>query len=156
VYRQKLVEIRKDAEKLSEGSPRRKTPEYMRSAVKNPDIAMYKERNDQYKILSNRIKTRALLPERKYVDKTNVKILERFFDPLRIRLRVMPISRAPLNQGKSSDFYFVEAGKLSIKGELTKAIELLKRGLEIKPNHYLCRFNHGVLLFKLGLIVEAC
>ena len=42
-----------------------------------------------------------------------------------------------------------------MKGELTKAIELLNRGLELKPNHYLCRFNHGVVLFKLGLIIEA-
>lgn len=49
----------------------------------------------------------------------------------------------------------MEAGKLSLKGDLPKAIELLKRGLELKPNHYLCRFNHGVLLFKLGLIIEA-
>jgi hypothetical protein len=68
-----------------------------KSAVgaRNPDIAIYKERNDQYKILSNRIKTRSQLAERKYVDKNNIKILEKFFDPLRIRLRVQPISRAP-------------------------------------------------------------
>lgn len=117
---------------------------------------MYQEsRHDNYKILSNRIRTRALLPERKYIDKNNIKILEHFFDPLRIRLRVMPISRAPFTSGKNSDYYFIEAGKLSLKGDLTKAIELLKKGLELKPNHYLCRFNYAVLLFKLGLIIEA-
>jgi tetratricopeptide (TPR) repeat protein len=44
---------------------------------------------------------------------------------------------------------------VSLKGDLTKALELLKRGLELKPDHYLCRFNHGVILFKLGLILEA-
>ena len=56
---------------------------------------MYKERNDQYKILSNRLRMRASLPERKYIDKANIRILEKFFDPLRIRLRIMPINRAP-------------------------------------------------------------
>lgn len=95
------------------------------------------------------------MPERKYVDKNNVRILEKFFDPLRIRLRVMPISKAPVTNGKNADFYFIEAGKLSLKGDLTKAIDMLKRGLQLKPNHYLCRFNHGAVLFKLGLILEA-
>ena len=42
-----------------------------------------------------------------------------------------------------------------MSGDLTNAIELLKRGLLIKPNHFLCRFNHGVLMFKMGLIKEA-
>jgi hypothetical protein len=58
---------------------------------------------------------------RKYVHKS-VKILEKFFDPLRIKLRVMPISRAPLVQGKNSDYYFVEAAKTSLKGSLPLAI----------------------------------
>lgn len=63
--------------------------------VPNLDLSMYKERNDQYKILSNRLRMRASLPERKYIDKANIRILEKFFDPLRIRLRIMPINRAP-------------------------------------------------------------
>lgn len=58
----------------------------------------------------------------KYIDK-NVKILEKFFDPLRIRLRVMPLSRAPLVQGRNSDFYFVEGCKLCLRGDITTAIE---------------------------------
>ena len=29
------------------------------------------------------------------------------------------------------------------------------KGLDLKPQHFLCRFNHGVLLFKLGLVLEA-
>ena len=99
------------------------------------------------------------MTDRKYLDKTNIKILEKFFDPLRIRLRVMPMSRAPLSSqmqgGKNADFYFVEAGKLALKNDLTKALEFLKRGLELKPRHVFCRFNEGVILFKLGLIVEA-
>ena len=123
--------------------------------VPNLDISMYKERNDQYKILSNRLRMRASLPERKYIDKANIRILEKFFDPLRIRLRIMPINRAPQTIGKNADFYFIEGSKLGLKGDLAKAIEYLKRGLEIKPTHYLCRFNHAVILFKLGLILEA-
>jgi hypothetical protein len=67
----------------------------------------------------------------------------------------MPISRAPCAKGMNSDYYFIEAGKKSIRGELTSAIELLNRGLNLDPTHYLCRFNHGVLLFKFGLICEA-
>lgn len=49
----------------------------------------------------------------------------------------------------------MEAGKLAVNNDLTKALELLKRGLQIKPTHVFCRFNEGVILFKLGLIVEA-
>lgn len=55
----------------------------------------------------------------------------------------------------NADYYFKEAGKKSMRGELTKAIELLKRGLLIQPKHYLCRHNHGILMFKFGLVVEA-
>lgn len=94
---------------------------------------------------------RALEADRRYVHK-GIKVLEKFFDPLRIRLRVMPISRAPLVHGKNSDFYFVEAAKVSLKGQFCEAIYILMKGLELKPTHFLCRFNHGVLLFKLGLI----
>ena len=67
----------------------------------------------------------------------------------------MPISRAPLAQGKTPDYYFVEAAKKSLSGDLTSAIEMLKRGLLINPNHLLCRFNHGVLMFKFGFIRNA-
>ena len=77
------------------------------------------------------------------------------FDPIRIRLRIMPISRAPLAQGKTPDFYFIEAAKKSLSGDLTSAVESLKRGLMINPKHFICRFNHGVLMFKFGLIREA-
>ena len=81
--------------------------------------------------------------------------MDKFFDPLRIRLRVMPLARAPLTIGKNSDFYFIEACKLSLKNDLPSALEMLTRGLDLKPTHFLCRFNHGVLMFKLGLLQEA-
>lgn len=67
----------------------------------------------------------------------------------------MPIRRAPTSTGKGADYYFVQAGKLGLRNEITKAIDTLKRGLQIKPDHLLCRFNHGVLMFKMGLIIEA-
>ena len=67
----------------------------------------------------------------------------------------MPLSKAPLAQGKTPDYYFIAAAKKSLSGDLLNAIELLKRGLLINPNHFLCRFNHGVLMFKFGLIREA-
>lgn len=82
-------------------------------------------------------------------------MLQESFDPIRIRLRVQPISKASLGNCMNADHYFIEAGKKAMRGELTSAIDFLKRGLAISPNHYLCRFNHGVLLFKFGLIVEA-
>ena len=118
------------------------------------NISLYQERGNDYPIIGNRLMQRALENERRYVNK-NVKILNESFDPLRIRLRVMPISRAPLVKSKNSDFYFVEAGKLGLRGDLTLAIELLKRGLELKHDHFLCRFNHGVIMFKFGLVQEA-
>mmetsp|Transcript_30938 Transcript_30938/g.30419 ORF Transcript_30938/g.30419 Transcript_30938/m.30419 type:complete len:108 (-) Transcript_30938:151-474(-) len=78
------------------------------------DISLYKERNDQFKIISNNIFARANMNgKHRYVHKT-VKSVSRFFDPLRIRLRVMPLRRAPLVQGKNSDYYFVEAAKTSL------------------------------------------
>ena len=98
---------------------------------------------------------RAREPEPRYEDK-QVKILNESFDPIRIKLRVLPISRARDPQGKTPDYYFIEAAKKSLSGDLTNAIELLKRGLLQKPKHFLCRFNHGVLMFKMGLIKEAC
>jgi len=69
---------------------------------------------------------------------------------------VISVYDAPCAKGMNADYYFIEAGKKSMRGDLPKAIDLLKRGLQTTPNHYLCRFNHGVLMFKVGLLVEAC
>lgn len=93
--------------------------------------------------------------ERPYLDKQNLKVLQEGFDPLRIKLRVMPVARAPHCKGMNADYYFIEAGKIATRGDLTKAIDLLKRGLALTPGHFLCRFNLGVLFFKFGLVVEA-
>jgi len=124
-------------------------------AKKKPDISIYKERNEDYKIIGNNILTRAQETERKYENKENLEILQKTFDPIRIRLRIMPSDRVESTQGKTAAYYFKEAAKKSMAGELTYGIEYLKKGLLNNPNHIPCRFNHGVLLFKFGLIKEA-
>lgn len=67
----------------------------------------------------------------------------------------MPIARAPEPKGHNSDYFFKMAGKKCLRGEFPHAMYLLKRGLVQNPDHYLCRFNHGVVQFKFGLIAEA-
>ena len=121
------------------------------------DVRLYKERGDDYPIIGNKMQYRAseMNPDgRNYSNKQALETKGNF-DPIRIRLRIMPISKAPLAQGKTPDYYFLEAAKKSLSGDLTSAVEMLKRGLYINPNHFLCRFNHGVLMFKFGLIREA-
>jgi hypothetical protein len=76
-------------------------------------------------------------------------------DPIRIKIRIIPQNKGPEPMGKNADYYFIEAAKKSLRGDLTFAVDLLKRGLIGSPKHYNCRFNHGVLMFKFGLIVEA-
>ena len=68
---------------------------------------------------------------------------------------MIPISKVHQTTGRTPDYYFVEAGKKAMCGELTLAINLLKRGLALQPTHYLCRFSLAILLFKHGLLVEA-
>lgn len=62
-------------------------------AKKKPDISLYKERNEDYKIIGNNILARAQETERKYDNKENLEILQKTFDPIRIRLRIMPSDR---------------------------------------------------------------
>jgi tetratricopeptide (TPR) repeat protein len=119
-----------------------------------PDISLYKERGDEYPIIGNAMLLHAAETERRYVNE-NVEQIAKTFDPIRIRIRVMPTGRVPNTQGKTADYYFKEAAKKSVAGELTYGIELLKKGLLINPNHMQCRFNHGVLMFKFGLVREA-
>lgn len=119
-----------------------------------PDISLYKERGDTYPIIGNAMLVHASETERRYVN-DNIEQIGKTFDPIRIRIRVLPTARVPNTQGKTADYYFKEAAKKSVAGELTYGIELLKKGLLINPNHLQCRFNHGVILFKFGLIKEA-
>ena len=66
---------------------------------------------------------------RPYSNKPNFKMIQESFDPIRIKLRVIPKSKAPEPKGFNADYYFKLAGKKSIQGELPQAIYLLKRGL---------------------------
>ena len=119
------------------------------------DTAIYKERDDDYAIVANHVLMLGDQPVRPYFNKPNHKILTESFDPIRIKLRVIPASRAPEPKGMNADFYFRKAAKKCLQSDLPHAIDLLKRGLQVSPTHYLCRFNHGVVLFKFGLIYEA-
>ena len=121
------------------------------------DVRMYKERNDDYFIIGNKMQYRASeqnIEGRNFCHREAL-ATKGYFDPIRIRLRIMPSSRAVHSQGKNPEFYFVDAAKKALSGNLLHAIEQLKRGLQLNPNHFLCRFNHGVLMFKFGLISEA-
>jgi len=38
-------------------------------------------------------------------------MLNESFDPIRIKIRVIPITKAPLPKGMNADYYFIMAGK---------------------------------------------
>jgi hypothetical protein len=87
------------------------------------DTNLYKERGEEYPIIANKILHLGNeKQERPYRNKTNYSMLKESFDPIRIRLRLMPISRARA-KGMNADYYFLEAGKKSMRGNLTAAIE---------------------------------
>ena len=89
------------------------------------DIRLYKERDDDYCIIGNKMQYRASemnIPGRNFTNKQAMETKGNF-DPIRIRLRIMPVSKAPLAQGKTPDYYFIEAAKKSLSGDLLQAIE---------------------------------
>lgn len=76
------------------------------------------------------------------------------FDPLRLKVLVLPFQDAnPI--GKNADYFFLKAFKHSAAEDYAHALSSYLKGLEIKPDHLLCRFNLGVILFRLGLFEEA-
>lgn len=85
--------------------------------------------------MANPILALADVKERCYVNE-NVEVLSKAFDPIRIKLRVIPSSRVALStQGKTADYYFKKAAKQSMAGELTFGLESLKKGLLLSPDH---------------------
>jgi hypothetical protein len=38
-------------------------------------------------------------------------VIKDSFDPIRVKLKIIPIAKAPCAKGKNADFYFIEAGK---------------------------------------------
>ena len=98
-------------------------PKKKQEEFKLADINIFQPRDKNYKIISNRIRILARKEQkRRYVHKDQ-KQYEQTFDPIRTKLRVMPIERAPQIQGKTADFYFIQAGKLCLRNNLTHAIE---------------------------------
>lgn len=66
----------------------------------------------------------------------------------------MPCSEAnPV--GKNADYFFLKGFKFGTCEEHANALASYLKGLDIKNDHLLCRFNLGVTLFKLGLFDEA-
>lgn len=57
--------------------------------------------------------------------------------------------------GKNADYFFLKAFKHAMNEEYANAIQDYQKGLEIKPNHLLCRHNLGVILFTIGMFQEA-
>lgn len=77
-----------------------------------------------------------------------------FFDPLRMKVLVMPYQDAnPV--GKNADYFFLKGFKNAVSEEYAHAMSSYLKGLDIKSDHLLCRFNLGVILFTLGLFEEA-
>ena len=87
--------------------------------METSELNLYHAKKDAFKIISNRI--RILNREgltRKYwhhdqKHSVSCKDLGNFdpYDPIRCKLRVMPLKRAPASSGKNSDFYFIQASK---------------------------------------------
>ena len=82
--------------------------------------------------------------------------LERFFDPFRLKVRVFSTGRARV-VGKNADFFFVEGVKQLYEGkeDYHEAYRMFRKGLLLKEDHIYCKFNLGVVLFKLGLFAES-
>ena len=88
----------------------------------------------------------------------NVQKYYNMYNPLQKfnRIKVIPIERIGyIIPGKNPNYYFLMAAKQALVNELTLAIETTNKGLIVDPQHLYCRFLHGVLMFKLGLLVDA-
>ena len=94
---------------------------------------MFKEDDPDHCLVGNHVLLLAELKERPYVNKQNYQRLSESFDPIRVKLRILPASRAPTPKGMNADYYFLRASKKATAGQLTSAIELLKRGLLVQP-----------------------
>jgi tetratricopeptide (TPR) repeat protein len=80
---------------------------------------------------------------------------KKFFDPLRLKILVMPCQEAnPV--GRNADYFFLKGFKEASTEDYAHAMAAYLKGLDIKSDHLLCRFNLGVALFSLGLYDEAC
>ena len=117
------------------------------------EIVPFNQSSNQ--VISNRVRILAQKTQaRRFVHK-DLKLYDATFDPLRSMIIEMNVTKAKVLQGKTSEYYFIQSCKLCSRNQITDAIESLNKGLVIDPGHFLCRFNHGVLMFKLGLYSQA-
>ena len=57
--------------------------------------------------------------------------------------------------GKNADYFFLKGFKYALAEDFSHSMAAYLKGLDIKRDHLLCRFNLGVILFRLGLFEEA-
>lgn len=119
------------------------------------DVNIMQIRNTKHNIVSTRLRILAQqdLP-RRYIHKDQF-LYDQTFDPIRMKFKVKTIDEATVTSGKGPEHYFIQAMKYCERNLIPQAIEEFRKGLMIKPDHLLCRFNHGVLMFKLGLVKQS-
>jgi predicted Zn-dependent protease len=119
------------------------------------DVNIMQIRNINHNITSTRLRILAQqdLP-RRYVHKDQFHY-DQTFDPIRMKFKVKTIEDATVTSGKGPEHYFIQAMKYCERNMIPQAIDESRKGLMIKPDHLQCRFNHGVLMFKLGLIKQS-
>jgi tetratricopeptide (TPR) repeat protein len=80
--------------------------------------------------------------------------MERYFDPF--RLKILMLQKELANAfGKNPDYFFkVGIDYINLR-DYHSAIKNFEKGLSNKNTHYLCRFNLGYALFKIGLFQAA-
>ena len=83
------------------------------------DLAIYAEDHKNQKIVSNRIRILAQKESKRKINHKDALAHEVSFDPMRMKLRIIPIQRAPKTSGKTPDYYFIEASKFSLRNDLS-------------------------------------
>ena len=96
------------------------------------------------KLITNKIQ---VIARRECLRKNNTPSFD--VDPIRSKIRVFPIGRVPPTY---SDSFFIRAGIESYNNNQIKALELLHLGQIHSINTFLYKFNHGVIMYKLGLL----
>ena len=75
--------------------------------------------------------------------------MERYFDPFRLKILMLPKDGSNPN-GKNPDFFFCKGIDYLSLRDYQSAIKNFEKGVTDKITHYLCRFNLGYALFKIG------
>lgn len=72
-----------------------------------------------------------------------------WFDPMRLKILLLP--RKDANPfGRNPDYYFLKGHDFLRMRDYNTAIQHFQKGVSDKGTHYLCRFNLGFTLFKVG------